>query len=75
VEVRLGKLFVDGTPYPESFAVVPGRLTLRSGTLLGERYALLGDNRSLPASVSVHAVLPIRSIIGRVVYAFRMGLA
>jgi signal peptidase I len=75
VEVHLGRLVVNGAPYLESHALVPGRLTLRSGRLLDGSYALLGDNRSLPSSVSVHAVLSRKCIVGRVVHVFRLGLA
>jgi signal peptidase I len=75
VEVRLGTVLVNGAPLTESYAVAHGRLTLRSGTLLDDRYALLGDNRSLPASVSIHAILPRSSMVGRVVYTLRLESA
>lgn len=51
--------------------VEPGWLNLRRGRLLDGRYALLGDNRSLPTSVSVHAIVAKDQIVGKVVHSLQ----
>ncbi|MCL4177851.1 MAG: signal peptidase I [Verrucomicrobia bacterium] len=65
VEVRQGRLHVNDSPLAEPYPVTPGRLSLRRGRLLDDTYALLGDNRSLSAAASVHAVLPGKQIVSR----------
>lgn len=66
VEVRAGRLFVNGMPWREPQAVLPGSLSIRPGRLQPDRYALLGDNRSLDDFVPVHAVVARDQLVGRV---------
>ena len=73
VEVREGRLHVNDSPLAQPYPVAPGRLTLRRGRLLDDTYALLGDNRSLSAASSVHAVLPEKQIVGKVIYSLGLG--
>lgn len=70
LELRLGELFVDRLAYAEFYPLTPGRLTLRPGRLLADRYALLGDNRDLPTSI--HAVVSRKQIVGKVVHVWRL---
>ncbi len=70
LELRLGELFVDRLAYAEFYPLEPGRLTLRPGRLLADRYALLGDNRDLPTSI--HAVVSRQQIVGKVVQVWRL---
>jgi len=67
VELRQGKLRVNQHPLAEEYAVEPGWLSLRKGRLLEDRYALLGDNRSVSSSVFVHAVVSKDHILGKVI--------
>jgi len=72
VELRQGKLYVNRRPLAEEYAVEPGWLSLGKGRLLEDRYALLGDNRSVSGSVFVHAVVAKDQILGKVVYSLRL---
>ncbi|HOY60123.1 MAG TPA: signal peptidase I [Verrucomicrobiota bacterium] len=72
VELHRGKLLVNQGPFAEDYAVEPGWLDLRRGRLLDNRYALLGDNRSLPTSVSVHAIVAKDQIVGKVVHSLQL---
>jgi signal peptidase I len=73
VDVREGRLHVNDSPLAEPYPVTPGRLTLRKGRLFDDTYALLGDNRSLSGAASVHAVLPKKQIVGKVIYSLGLG--
>ena len=71
IDTRNGRVHVDGRPLPEdTYTVSPGNLEIRNGRLIDGSFALLGDNRSLPATVLVHAVVPRDQIIGKVVGSF-----
>jgi hypothetical protein len=52
--------------------VEPGWLSLRKGRLLENKYALLGDNRSVSSAMSVHAVASKEQIIGKVIHSVRL---
>ena len=72
VEVRNGEVWIEGKPGDEGQPVSVGPLTIEEGRLFADRYALLGDNRSEPSSVMVHAVVSSRELVGQVVYRFRI---
>jgi signal peptidase I len=72
VELREAKLYVNRLPLAEDYAVEPGQLSLRKGRLFGDKYALLGDNRSVPVSLSVHAVASKDQIVGRVIHSVHL---
>lgn len=73
VGTRNGRVFVDDHPLAEDgYQTLPGWLEIRPGRLLDDSFAVLGDNRSLPASVQVHAVVPRREIVGKVVGSLRV---
>ena len=67
IEVRNGQLWIDEQPFVESHPVRPGLLTLSRGRLLRDRFALLGDNRDLPAAQTIHAVVAPEAIMGKIV--------
>lgn len=67
VEIRGGHLYVNSFPVAEPHPIQPGNLAILPGTLFSERYALLGDNRSMGNSQNVHAVLPKEAILGKVI--------
>lgn len=71
VELDRGRLYVNGRPLAEAYPVQPGALSLGKGRLFEDRYALLGDNRSLPVSLTVHAVVSKEQIVGKVVATLR----
>lgn len=72
IDARNGRVHVDGRPLAEdSYTVSPGNLEIRNGRLIEGSFALLGDNRSLPSTVLVHAVVPREQFIGKVVGSFR----
>jgi signal peptidase I len=72
IDARNGRVHVDGRPLPEdTYTVSQGSLEIRNGRLIEGSFALLGDNRSLPSTVLVHAVVPRDQIIGKVVGSFR----
>lgn len=72
-EVRAGRLFVNGKPLPEQYRVLPGPLNISPGTLLPGRFALLGDNRDMSDSLTIHAVVGQDQILGRVVGSVHLG--
>lgn len=72
VELRLGELLVNRLPLAEDYAVEPGRLSLGRGRLLEDRYALLGDNRSVSGLVFIHAIATKDQILGKVMHSVRL---
>ena len=72
VELRRGELYVNQLPLAEDYGVEPGWLSLRKGRLLENKYALLGDNRSVSSSVFVHAVVSKDQILGKVIHSVRL---
>lgn len=72
VELLRGKLQINRLPLAEAYAVEPGWLSLQRGRLLEDRYALLGDNRSVSSSVLVHAVVSQDQILGKVIHSLRL---
>lgn len=67
VEVQEGRLLLEGVLVVEDHALMPGRLRIGPGRLGEDRYALLGDNRSLERSQIVQAVVARDQILGKVV--------
>jgi len=72
VDARKGHVHVDGRPLSETYPLAGGWLDIRAGFLIDGSYALLGDNRSLPPSVLVHAVVPEERFVGKVVGSFHL---
>jgi signal peptidase I len=67
VELRAGGLYINDQIMVEPYPVAPGWLSLGEGRLLEDRYAILGDNRSIAQSLSIHAVVSADHIVGKVV--------
>ena len=67
VEVKLGRLFLDGKEFPEEQRILSGELTIGPGRMMEDRFAILGDNRSQPVWLSVFAVVSKEQIVGKVV--------
>lgn len=73
VAVREGRLWINGAPCPEPYPRVPGGLRIEPGTLQADRYALLGDNRSISVEENLHAVVAREHLLGRVVGSWGLG--
>ncbi|MBN8247643.1 MAG: signal peptidase I [Verrucomicrobia bacterium] len=71
VGVRHGHVLLNGIRIQEPQITEPGMLSIESGQLLGDRYAILGDNRGIPEDSFVHAVVQRQQLVGRVVSALR----
>lgn len=69
VEVRSGRVQVNGVVQAASYDVQLGLLDIAPGRLLSDRYAILGDNRGIAPSSFVHAVVAPEQIVGRVVWS------
>jgi signal peptidase I len=74
IEVKHGTLHINGARIAEAHPINGRDLDITEGRLLPGRFALLGDNRSQPVPVTVHAIVTRREIGGKVVWAIRMGL-
>jgi len=72
-EVNRGTLYIDGTPIEEDHPINPGPLDIGRGRLPKGKFALLGDNRALPASQIVHAIVSKEHIVGKVVFSVRLS--
>lgn len=70
VQVLKGAVWVNGASIPENYRTQSGELRVESGRLRDGRFALLGDNRDLPAGQSVHAVISKDQLVGKVVSSF-----
>lgn len=73
VEVSSGMVLVNGIRQTPGHPVLAGSLDIGRGRLASERFAVLGDNRSLPLSEVVHAVVSPEQIVGRVIRVARLG--
>jgi signal peptidase I len=69
VEVQSGSLLINGIPNIEGYGIEPGYLTIEKGKLFDGKFALLGDNRALPLSTAIHAVVSKEDMIGKVVFS------
>lgn len=73
VEVASGIVLVNGVREAPGHPLLAGSLDIGRGRLASQRFAVLGDNRSLPLSEIVHAVVSPEDIVGRVVRVVRMA--
>jgi signal peptidase I len=67
VALNKGQLYINGVRIPESQPIEPGPLEIGAGRLLADKFAVLGDNRAIPLSQLVHAVLSKHEIVGKVI--------
>jgi signal peptidase I len=72
VEVRRGCVAVNGVLLVEDYISERGPLDIAKGRLAGGKFAVLGDNRSLPPEQTVHSILAKDQIVGRVVWSIRL---
>jgi signal peptidase I len=69
VEVKKGKLFIDGALLAENHPLQPGSLDVAKGRLLEGDFATLGDNRTIPAILAVHPIVSRSEMLGKVIFA------
>ncbi|MBI4661910.1 MAG: signal peptidase I [Verrucomicrobia bacterium] len=72
VELDKGRLCINGRPTALGHSIQPGLLSIGRGKLLEQKFALLGDNRALPLSQVVHAVVARDQIVGQVIFSLRL---
>lgn len=70
VEVKEGKVFVNGEALTENYIQAPPAYTWGPETVPEEEYLVLGDNRNSSSDGHVWGFLPQESIIGRAVVRF-----
>lgn len=72
IEVIRGELYINDVRLDEDHEVLPGWLDLGRGRLRQGRYALLGDNRSMAPGETVHAIVSLSNLLGKVVLTVRL---
>ena len=65
VEIRRGKVYVNGTPQEEPYVLEPSRSTMNSVTLGPEEYFVMGDNRLHSSDSREWGPVPLENIVGR----------
>lgn len=70
VEVKEGKVFINGEALSENYIQAPPAYTWGPETVPDEQYLVLGDNRNSSSDGHVWGFLPKESIIGRAVVRF-----
>lgn len=73
VAVRKGILYVNGTRIPEQYILTHRTLDIGMGMLFPGKFALLGDNRDLPACLTVHTIATRNQILGKVCLSIHFG--
>ncbi|MHC1769373.1 MAG: signal peptidase I [Verrucomicrobiia bacterium] len=77
IELRAGVLCLNDTPCFEPYCAIPGRnpeLSIAKARLAADRFAVLGDNRTLPPELFVYAVVPKDQILGKVMLSLPIRL-
>ena len=70
VEVKDGKVFIDGKALQENYIQAPPTYTLAPEVVPADEYLVLGDNRNSSSDGHVWGFLPGDSIIGRAAVRF-----
>ncbi len=70
VEVKDGKVFIDGKALEENYIQAPPNYVLEPETVPEDQYLVLGDNRNSSSDGHVWGFLPKDTIIGRAVVRF-----
>ena len=71
LEVKQGRVFVNGARVPEHYAISPGYLFVGGGKMFRGDYATLGDNRAIPPATAVHPIVTKADILGKVVFVIK----
>jgi signal peptidase I len=70
VEVKHGRLYIDGALLKEDYAVQEGSLDVGKGKLFHGDFATLGDNRAIPAVLAVHPIVSKAAMVGKVILVY-----
>jgi signal peptidase I len=68
IEVRAGRVWIDGKALDEPYLVAPITYNLGSRTLGPAEYFMLGDNRNLSNDSHVWGPVPFDHFVGRAIY-------
>jgi signal peptidase I len=72
VEIQDGRLLINGQLWPEPYRLQEGFANIGKGRLAQGKFALSGDNRSLPSRQMIASVASRDQILGKVIYAFHL---
>lgn len=72
VELRDGRLYVDGNIVTEHHQLILGRLDVGKGTLMDGDFATLGDNRAIVPALAIHPIVTKADILGKVVLSLSL---
>jgi signal peptidase I len=73
VEVKQGRLYVNGRRVKENHAIYPGNSHVGQGRILPGDFATLGDNRAVAPAAVVHPIITKADILGKVVCVLKTG--
>jgi signal peptidase I len=71
VEVKQGRLYINGRREKEDHTIYPGNLYVGQGKILPGDFATLGDNRALSPAAAVHPIVTKADILGKAVCVFK----
>ncbi len=69
VEVKKGRLYINGGLMKEQHPIEPGYLDVGEGRLFPGDFATLGDNRAVAPALAIHPIVNKSHILGKVVLA------
>lgn len=72
VEIKRGMLYVNSAAVAEDHGIERGLVNIAKGKLFEGKLAVLGDNRALPLSQLVHAIVSRDQIVGKVLFSVRL---
>ncbi|MCD6567635.1 MAG: signal peptidase I [Dehalococcoidia bacterium] len=70
VEVKEGKVFINGTPLTEEYILEPIRYTMPSRTVPEGEYFVMGDNRNSANDSHTGWTVPREDIIGKAMFVY-----
>jgi signal peptidase I len=73
VDVKQGRLYVNGRRAKETYAIARGDLHVGQGEILPGDFATLGDNRAVSSDTAVHPIVTKADILGKVVGVLQTG--
>lgn len=65
VEIKDGKVFINGVPLKEPYIKEPPRYTMVPRVVPADSYFVLGDNRNYSADSHIWGMVPAQNIVGK----------